>query len=137
MVCAPSARLAYKNLPAFWSRQFGVNLKTIGLPCPGIADEVVLTQGSIAGRRLVAAYGYKGRIVAALTVNMARLLPAYRALIEARAPFPPVLNAPDGPDKLRPVPAGFPPRGQPPQAPMPHQPARVRVHHLLKKPSPG
>lgn len=116
MICAPEARWAYKSLPAFWSRQFGVNLKTIGLP--GIADEVVLTQGSIAERRLVAAYGYKGRIVAALSVNMARSLPAYRSLIEARAPFPPLLHAPDGPAELRTVPAGFPPRGQPTHSPI-------------------
>lgn len=111
MVCVPAARRAYKTLPAFWSRQFGLNLKTVGLP--SIADEVVLTQGSIAERRFVAVYGRKGRIVAALTVNMARLLPAYKTLIEARAPFPPVLHAPDEPDELRLVPAGFPPRSQP------------------------
>lgn len=110
MVSASADLRAYKALPAFWSRQFGVNLKTVGLP--SFADEVVLTQGSIAERRLVAVYGYRGRIVAALTVNMARWLPAYRAMIEARAPFPPVLRAPDGPAELRPVPAGFPPRGQ-------------------------
>ncbi len=116
MVCVPAARLPHKTLPAFWSRQFGVNLKTVGLP--SFADEVVLTQGSIAERRLVAAYGHKGRIVAALTVNMARWLPAYRAMIEARAPFPPVLHAPDGPTELRPVPAGFPPRGQPTHSPI-------------------
>ena len=77
MVCAPAARLAYKTLPAFWSRQFGVNLKTVGLP--SFDDEVVLTQGSIAERRLVAAYGRKGRIVAALSLNMARWLPAYES----------------------------------------------------------
>lgn len=116
MVSAPADRWAYETLPAFWSRQFGVNLKTVGLPT--FADEVVLTQGSIAERRLVAAYGHKGRIVAALTVNMARWLPAYKAMIEARAPFPPVLHAPDGPAELRPVPAGFPPRGQPTHSPI-------------------
>lgn len=115
MVSAPTYLRAYKTLPAFWSRQFGVNLKTVGLL--RFADEVVLTQGSISERRLVAAYGYKGRIVAALTVNMARWLPAYRAMIEDRAPFPPVLHAPDGPAELRPVPAGFPLRGQPTHSP--------------------
>jgi NADPH-dependent 2,4-dienoyl-CoA reductase/sulfur reductase-like enzyme len=119
MVCDPTARWEYKNLPAFWSRQFGINLKTVGLP--SIADEVVLTQGSISERSFAAAYGFKGRIVAALTVNMARWLPAYKALIETRAPFPPVLHAPDGPVKLRPVPAGFPPRSQPTHSPIASQ----------------
>lgn len=115
MVSAPADFRAYKTLPAFWSRQFGVNLKTVGLP--SFADEVVLTQGSISERRLVAAYGYKGRVVAALTVNMARWLPAYRAMIEVRAPFPPVLHSPDEPAELRPVPSGFPPHGQPTHSP--------------------
>lgn len=115
MVSVPADLRAYKTLPAFWSRQFGVNLKTVGLP--SFADEIVLTQGSISERRLVAVYGYKGRIVAALTVNMARWLPAYRSMIESRAPFPPVLHAPDGPVELRPVSAGFPPHGQPTHSP--------------------
>ncbi len=115
MVCAPSARRAHRTLPAFWSNQFGVNLKSIGLPT--VADEVVVTQGSVAERRFVAAYGRKGRIVAAVTVNMPRWLPAYQALIEAGAPFPPQLHAADGPAELRPVPAGFPPQGQPTHSP--------------------
>jgi len=115
MVCAPSARRAHKSLPAFWSNQFGVNLKSIGLPT--VADEVVVTQGSVPERRFVAAYGRKGRIVAAVTINMPRWLPAYQALIEAGAPFPPQLHAADGPAELRPVPAGFPPQGQPTHSP--------------------
>jgi 3-phenylpropionate/trans-cinnamate dioxygenase ferredoxin reductase component len=106
MICAPAARRGHKPLPAFWSNQFGVNLKSVGLPT--FADEVVLTQGSVAERRFVAAYGRKGRMVAAVTVNMPRTLPAYQALIEAGAPFPPQLHAADGPAELRPVPAGFP-----------------------------
>ena len=130
MVSAPADRRAYKTLPAFWSRQFGVNLKTVGLP--SFADEVVLTQGSIAECRLVAAYGYKGRIVAALTVNMSRWLPAYKAMIETRAPFPPVLHAPDGPAELRTVPAGFPPRGQPTHSPISHLPVPARAHLLQR-----
>jgi hypothetical protein len=111
MVCAPSARRPHKPLPAFWSNQFGVNIKSVGLPA--IADEVVLTQGTVAERRFAAAYGQRGRLVAAVTVNMPRWLEAYRALIEACASFPPQLNAADGPAELQPMPAGFPARGQP------------------------
>jgi NADPH-dependent 2,4-dienoyl-CoA reductase/sulfur reductase-like enzyme len=111
MICAPSARRPHRPLPAFWSNQFGLNLKSVGLPT--VADEVVVTQGSVVERRFVAAYGRKGRMVAAVTVNMPRWLPAYEALIEERAPFPPQLHAADGPAELRPVPAGFPPHGQP------------------------
>lgn len=115
MVCAPSARRAHKSLPAFWSNQFGVNIKSVGLPT--VADEVVVTQGTVAERRFVAAYGRKGRIVAAVAVNAPRWLPAYQALIEVGAPFPPALHAADGPAELRPVPAGFPPPGQPTHSP--------------------
>ena len=109
MVCAPSKRRPHKYLPAFWSNQFGVNIKSVGLPT--IADEIVLTQGTVEERRLVAAYGQNGRIVAAIAVNAPLWLSAYQELIEARAPFPPELHAANGPDKLRPVSAGFPPRG--------------------------
>ncbi len=111
MLAGPSTRRAHKYLPSFWSNQFGINIKLVGLPT--IADTIVLTQGSVAERRAVAAYGYKGRIVAAITVNEPRWLPAYQALIKARAPFPPELHAADGPAELRPLPAGFPLPGQP------------------------
>jgi len=109
MVCTPSERRPHKYLPAFWSNQFGLNIKSVGLPT--IADEIVLTQGTVEERRLVAAYGQNGRIVAALAVNAPLWLPAYEALIEARAPFPPELHVFYGPAKLRPFPAGFPPHG--------------------------
>jgi len=116
MVCAPSERRPHKYLPAFWSNQFGVNIKSVGLPT--IADEIVLTQGTVEERRLVAAYGQNGRIVAALAVNAPLLLPTYQALIESRAPFPPELHASDGPVKMHPVPAGFPPHGHTTHSPV-------------------
>jgi hypothetical protein len=111
MLATAATRRAHKHLPSFWSNQFGVNIRAIGLPT--IADTIVLTQGSIEERRLVAAYGREGRIVAAVAVNASRSLPAYQALIEARASFPPELHASDGPAELQPLPAGFPKRGQP------------------------
>jgi NADPH-dependent 2,4-dienoyl-CoA reductase/sulfur reductase-like enzyme len=109
MVCAPSERRAHKPLPAFWSNQFGVNIKSVGLPT--VAEEVVVTQGSVDERRFVAAYSHAGRTVAAVAVNSPRWLESYAALIKAGAPFPPILNAADGPAEPRPVPAGFPPHG--------------------------
>ncbi|GHO50610.1 NAD(P)/FAD-dependent oxidoreductase [Ktedonospora formicarum] len=111
MLATAATRRAHKHLPFFWSNQFGVNIKAIGLPT--IADTIVLTQGSSEERRLIAAYGHQGRIVAAVAVNAPRSLPAYQALIEARAPFPPELHASNEPAKLHPLPAGFPQRGQP------------------------
>jgi NADPH-dependent 2,4-dienoyl-CoA reductase/sulfur reductase-like enzyme len=109
MVCAPPERRAHKPLPAFWSNQFGLNIKSVGLPT--VADEVIVTQGSVEERRFVAAYGRDGRMVAAVAVDAPRWLEAYAAMIEAGAPFPPVLNAADGPADPKPVPAGFPPHG--------------------------
>jgi NADPH-dependent 2,4-dienoyl-CoA reductase/sulfur reductase-like enzyme len=110
MVCVPTERRAHKPLPSFWSNQFGNNIKSVGLP--PYADEVVVTQGSVADHRFVAAYGRQRRIVAAVTVNMPLWLDFYASQIEARGPFPPDLNAPDGPEELVPVSAGFPRPGQ-------------------------
>jgi 3-phenylpropionate/trans-cinnamate dioxygenase ferredoxin reductase subunit len=93
-------------LPAFWSDQFGLNIKSVGMPT--VADEVVLTQGSFERGSFVAAYGERGRLVGAVAVNSPRVLDGYGALIEASATFPPVLNASDGPGDLVPVDADFP-----------------------------
>src|SRR5215207_10187129 len=109
MVCVPSERRAHKPLPAFWSNQFGVNIKSVGLPT--VADEVVVTQGSVEEYRFVAAYGQAGRTVAAVAVNSPRWLESYQRMIEEGAPFPPNLNAADEPTELRPVPVGFLPPG--------------------------
>ncbi|HET9256807.1 MAG TPA: FAD-dependent oxidoreductase [Pseudonocardiaceae bacterium] len=105
----------HDQLPSFWSNQFGVNVKAIGLPAA--ADQVVITQGSPAERKFVAAYGQKDRLVGALAVNSPRVLDGYAALIQARAPFPPMLNAPDAPTDHDPLPAGFP-----------HTPASATAH---------
>ena len=74
-------------LPGFWSGQFGVNIKSVGVP--PFADEIVVTQGSVEDRRFVAAYGRRGRIVAAVTFNQGKWLEYYAGLIEKSAPFPP------------------------------------------------
>ncbi|WP_307841325.1 NAD(P)/FAD-dependent oxidoreductase [Streptomyces endocoffeicus] len=104
----PGGRRVHQPLPAFWSHQFGRYLKSIGLP--GVADQVVVAQGALDQRRFVAAYGLKGRLVAAVAVDSPRVLDGYAALIEARAPFPPLLGATDGPAHLEPVDAAFPGR---------------------------
>jgi NADPH-dependent 2,4-dienoyl-CoA reductase/sulfur reductase-like enzyme len=110
LLAPPSARQAYHHLPAFWSHQFGVSIRSVGLPT--VADSIVLTEGTYEARRTVAAYGREGCMVAAAAVNAPRVLPAYQELIEARAPFPPDLHAADGPAKSRPLPVGFPHHGQ-------------------------
>ena len=69
--------LAAPGMPAFWSPQFGNNIKSVGVPT--IADEVVITQGSVESRQFVAAYGYQGRVIAAVSLEpgeVAGVLPA-------------------------------------------------------------
>lgn len=74
-------------LPSFWSGQFGVNIKSVGVPPFG--DEIVFTQGSVKERHFAAAYGRRGRIVAAVTFDHGKWLEYYGKLIEHSAPFPP------------------------------------------------
>ena len=113
MVCPPAARRAHRPVPAFWSDQFGLNIKAVGVP--PYADQVILTQGSVTGRRFAAVYGRAGRTVAAVTVNLPRALEAYAALIEEGAPFPPFPPLPQtaGGPVHAPVAAGVPAPGQP------------------------
>ena len=83
-------------LPAFWSDQFGLNIKSVGLP--HIADQVVLAQGSFEHGPFVAVYGRGGVTVGAVAANSPRVLDGYAALITQRAAFPPAINATDSPE---------------------------------------
>lgn len=90
-------------LPAFWSDQFGLNIKAIGLP--HLADDVVLAQGSFERRSFVAVYGRGGITAGAVAVDSPRVLDGYAALIAERAPFPPAIGATDAPELIT-VPGG-------------------------------
>src|SRR6185437_14646759 len=105
MVSLEPDRRPHLPLPAFWSGQFGVNIKSVGVCSFG--NEIVFTQGSVKERRFAAAYGHRGRIVAAVTFNHAKWLEHYAALIERSAPFPPPPPGYDRPD-VKPMPAEFP-----------------------------
>jgi NADPH-dependent 2,4-dienoyl-CoA reductase/sulfur reductase-like enzyme len=106
LVCPAMQRVPHISVPAFWSIQFGVNIKSVGVP--PYADEIVFTQGSVADRSFVAAYGREGRVVAAVFFDQAKWLDFYRLQIEQAGAFPPDLRAADGPTADGPVPAGFP-----------------------------
>ncbi|GAA4183040.1 FAD-dependent oxidoreductase [Streptosporangium oxazolinicum] len=106
MVSSPTDRWPHLSMPAFWSTQFGVNIKSVGVPV--LSDEVVVTQGSVEEYRFVAAYGYRGRVTAAVSFDNTKWLDHYRHLIETAAPFPPSCPTPDRPADMRPVPAHFP-----------------------------
>jgi NADPH-dependent 2,4-dienoyl-CoA reductase/sulfur reductase-like enzyme len=105
MVNLDPGRRPHLPLPSFWSAQFGVNIKGVGVCSFG--DEIVFTQGSVEDFRFAAAYGRKGRIVGAVTFNHGKWLEYYGAMIERSAPFPPPPPGYDAPHGMQPVPARF------------------------------
>ncbi|UKY47608.1 NAD(P)/FAD-dependent oxidoreductase [Streptomyces inhibens] len=106
MVNPGPRRRPHLTVPAFWSSQFGLNIKSVGVPT--FSDQVVIAQGSLRDARLVAVYGYRGRVTAAVSVNQAKWLEYYQRLIETAAPFPPVPGAADRPESPAPVPSDVP-----------------------------
>ena len=106
LLCPPMRRVPHIGVPSFWSIQFGVNIKSVGVP--SFADEIQFTQGSRADRNPVAAYGRDGRVVAAVFFDQAKWLDFYRAQIETAAPFPLVLPAVDETTPGPPQPVSFP-----------------------------
>ncbi|WP_328390279.1 FAD-dependent oxidoreductase [Streptomyces sp. NBC_00400] len=93
MVSPGPLRRPHLAVPTFWSNQFGLNIKSVGVPT--FSDHLVIAQGSLEARRLAVVYGYQGRVTAAVTVDMAKSLDYYRHLIETAAPFPPPPGAAD------------------------------------------
>ncbi|MER6125521.1 FAD-dependent oxidoreductase [Streptomyces sp. NPDC001795] len=107
MVSPSAERRPHMWVPAFWSSQFGVNIKSVGVPSMG--EELMITQGSLAERRFVGAYGYQGRVIAAVSFDNTRWLQFYQQLIQTAAPFPLEFATVDRrPEGRRPVPADFP-----------------------------
>ncbi|MFI1605883.1 NAD(P)/FAD-dependent oxidoreductase [Streptomyces griseofuscus] len=117
MICDGTDRRPHLWMPAFWSSQFGVNIKSVGVPPMG--EELMITQGSTAERRFVGVYGHKGRVVAAVSFDNTRWLEFYQRAIERGAPFPveyPTLDR--RPENRRPVPTDFPDPSLPTHGPM-------------------
>src|SRR5215472_11671287 len=105
MVTPPGDHWPHLATPVFWSQQFGVNIKSVGVPT--FADQVVVAQGSVPERRFVAAYGYRGRITAAVSFDHGIWLDRYQKMIEAAEPFPPPFPTVDEPSYRQPLPAGI------------------------------
>jgi hypothetical protein len=81
-------------------------MKSVGVPT--FSDQVVIAQGSLESRRFVAAYGYRGRVTAAVSVNHAKWLEYYERLIETAAPFPPESATVEQPASRTPIPSDVP-----------------------------
>ena len=94
MMSPPESMVGYGWLPAFWSSQFGLNIKGVGLPDG--ADRMVIAHGNPRENRFVAVFGGKGRTLAALSVNSCRWLPAYKEPIIRGDPFPSIRQGVDG-----------------------------------------
>lgn len=123
MLASSPRRRPHLSLPSFWSVQFGVNLKSVGVPT--FADEVAVVQGSLETRRFVAVYGYRGRVTAAVACDQGKWLDFYRGLIESAAPFPPDFATVDRPEKVQPQPANVPDPAQ-----LSHGPTVAVTGHL-------
>ena len=106
MISLETGRRPHLPLPSFWSVQFGVNIKGVGVCSFG--DEIVFTQGSPEEFRFAAAFGSRGRIVGAVTFDHGKWLEYYGRLIEHSGPFPPPPPGYDRPVEMTPMPARFP-----------------------------
>jgi NADPH-dependent 2,4-dienoyl-CoA reductase/sulfur reductase-like enzyme/ferredoxin len=103
MISPQTERWPHLAIPSFFSTQFGIEIKSVGVPT--FADEVVFAQGSVTDRRFVAVYGRHGRVTAAVAFDQGKWLEFYEDLITRAAPFPPEFRAVDQADGRRPVPA--------------------------------
>ncbi len=97
----PAEHRPVSKLPRFWSNQFGVNLKSVGVV--SVAEEMIVAQGSVRERRGVALYGRAGVTAAAVAINAPRELEPYAGLVAAGAPFPAVMEVADRGNPPQPV----------------------------------
>jgi 3-phenylpropionate/trans-cinnamate dioxygenase ferredoxin reductase component len=116
MVHTESERRPYLHVPTFWSFQFDVAIKSVGVPSLG--EEVVIVQGSTDERRFVTVYGHRGRTVAAVAFDQGKWLEFYLDQIERAAPFPPQYRTLGQPGPRRVFPAEFPDPAVPTEGPM-------------------
>jgi NADPH-dependent 2,4-dienoyl-CoA reductase/sulfur reductase-like enzyme len=115
MLSSEPGRRPCLHLPTFWSFQFGVAIKSAGMPSYG--QEVIIMQGSTEERCFVALYGHQGRTVAAVTFDQGKWLDFCREQIETGAPFPPRYPNVNRPASPQAVPAGFPAPAVPAEGP--------------------
>jgi len=76
---------AYEPVLFFWSDQYATKIQVVGRPSPD--DEVVIVDGSVEERRLVALYRHGDGLSAALAFSRPRQLMSYRPLLAAGASF--------------------------------------------------
>jgi len=85
LLADPDRADTYDELPYFWSDQYDVKLQMLGVPTD--YDAFTVIEGRPDRWEFTAAYGLKGRTIAALSTIPGRVL-AYREAISAGADFP-------------------------------------------------
>jgi NADPH-dependent 2,4-dienoyl-CoA reductase/sulfur reductase-like enzyme len=83
LLAGSDAATTFSSVPYFWSDQFDRKIQFVGRARPH--DEVVVVDGSVAGRQLTALYRHGDRVVGCLAVNQPRALIKYRRLLAAHA----------------------------------------------------
>lgn len=77
----PEAPADYRPVPSFWSDQYDVKFRSVGLPA--LADSVDVRENDPDARRLDIAYYQQGRLIGALTGNRVGRIAAYREQLAA------------------------------------------------------
>ncbi len=116
MLHSESERRPYLHVPTFWSFQFDVGIKSVGVPSYG--EEVAIVQGSTDELRFVAVYGHRGRTVAAVSFDQGKWLEFYVDQIERAAPFPPPYRSVAQPEPRQVQSAAFPDPAVPTEGPI-------------------
>ena len=89
-LAGPGASTSFSSVPYFWSDQYDRKIQFIG--SARRHDEMVIVDGSLANRRLVALFRRGDRVVACLAVNQPRALIKYRKLLAAGASWEAALS---------------------------------------------
>ena len=89
-LAGPGASTSFSSVPYFWSDQYDRKIQFIGLARRH--DEMVIVDGSLAARQLVALFRRGDRMVACLAVNQPRAVIKYRKLLAAGASWEAALS---------------------------------------------
>lgn len=90
VLAGPGASTSFSSVPYFWSDQYDRKIQFVGVARRH--DEMVIVDGSLADRRLVALFRRGDRVVACLAVNHPRALIRYRKLLAAGASWQAALS---------------------------------------------
>ncbi len=91
LLAEPADRVPYAHVPTFWSDIGPLRIRSVGVP--GAGDRVTVVEGSVADGSYLAVHTRADRVVAGVSVNRPRRLPALRRLISGRTPYDPTTDS--------------------------------------------